>query len=143
MACALFRRQVIDEIGDLDARSFFLYCDDVDYSWRLRLAGYRAIFHPQARVFHDKRLTPSGGIQVGPSEEHFAAEAALILAHKWSRPDLVERFGAALLSGTPRQREALESFRQRELRGDLPEPIDPDHSVGQFFGDGYWAKPRW
>jgi hypothetical protein len=143
MACALFRRDVIDEVGDLDAKSFFLYCDDVDYSWRLRLAGYKAIFHPQAKVFHDKRLTVADGVQIGPSEEYFAAESALVLAHKWSRPDLVTRFETALAMGAPGQRKAVDAFREKQLRGELPDPIDPEHRIGQFFGDGYWAKPRW
>lgn len=35
-ACAVTSRDVFDEVGGFDAETFFLYCDDVDYSWRVR-----------------------------------------------------------------------------------------------------------
>jgi GT2 family glycosyltransferase len=142
-ACALIPRKVIAEVGEFDAESFFLYCDDVDYSWRIRQAGYKIIFHPPARVFHDKRLDANGKLQVGSAEVFYAAEAALMMAHKWSRSDLVKQFLNGILEhGSPLQREAAESFLKRRKVGDLPDPIDPEHRVGEFH-EGNWAKHRW
>lgn len=142
-ACALIPRRVVDEVGGFDARSFFLYCDDVDYSWRIRLAGYRVIFHPPARVFHDKRLDAEGHMRVSSAEEYYAAEAALLMTHKWSRPDLVAEYLAALQRGTPLQQKAAAAFCERRTAGSLPTPIDADHRVGEFHDFGNWARHRW
>jgi GT2 family glycosyltransferase len=142
-ACALIPRQVVATVGPFDSASFFLYCDDVDYSWRIRLAGYKVIFHPPARIFHDKRLRADAGLVVGAAEEYYAAEAALLMAHKWSRPDLVTEFLTTLEGGgTELQRKAAAAFRKRRSCGDLPSPVDPDHKVGQFHGNN-WARHRW
>jgi hypothetical protein len=142
-ACALVPRRVFHEVGDFDSSSFFLYCDDVDFSWRVRLAGYKILFHPPARVFHDKRIDALGQMQVGPAEEYYAAEAALMMVHKWSRPDLVRKYLAGLLAnGSPRERDAAEAFARRRRSGDLPQPLDPSHEVGEFYGFN-WARHRW
>jgi hypothetical protein len=134
-AGCLVRRQLIDEIGGFDSDSFFLYCDDVDFSWRARLAGYRVVLQPTARLFHDKRLTTGGTMIVGDAEVYYAAEAALMLAWKYSRPDLAESWAASLLDASnPLQVQAAQRFRARMAEGTLPEPIDPEGSVAQFVG---------
>jgi GT2 family glycosyltransferase len=55
---ALFamRREVYDAIGGLDATGF-LYHEDVNVSWLLRLAGYRLYCVPTSRVRHDYFLS--------------------------------------------------------------------------------------
>jgi hypothetical protein len=142
-ACALVPRTVFQEVGDFDSSSFFLYCDDVDFSWRVRLAGYKVVFHPPARIFHDKRIDSRGRMEVGDAEEYYAAEAALMMVHKWSRPDLVTKYLTGLrANGSPRERDAAEAFVRRRRTGDLPEPLDPMHRVGQFHGFN-WARHRW
>jgi GT2 family glycosyltransferase len=51
-AALLVRRAAWEAIGGL-AEPFFLYHDDVDLAWRMRLAGWDVRFQPQARVCHD------------------------------------------------------------------------------------------
>lgn len=48
---ALYARSLLEELGGFDA-DFFAYLEDVDLAWRARLAGWRCIFQPQARVLH-------------------------------------------------------------------------------------------
>ncbi len=48
---ALYRRSLFDEIGPFD-EDFFAYLEDVDLAWRAQLAGWRALYVPQARVSH-------------------------------------------------------------------------------------------
>jgi len=50
-ACALLRRDMIDEIGLLD-EGFFMYFEDVEYCHRARDAGWRLVHNPDARVVH-------------------------------------------------------------------------------------------
>lgn len=47
----LMRREVFEEAGGFDPK-FFMYLEDADLSWRLRLLGYRIGFAPDAVVAH-------------------------------------------------------------------------------------------
>ncbi len=137
-AGALVRREVIEKTGGFDPDSFFLYCDDVDFSWRARLAGYRVVHQPTAQIFHDKRLTNQATMQVGEAEHYYAAEAALVLAWKYSRPDLSEKWATEMeQSGMDLQRKAAAEFRGRQERGRLPTPLDPDGEVAEFMGTDF------
>jgi GT2 family glycosyltransferase len=63
-ACAaamLVRREVFLNLGGFD-ESYFCYMEDVDFGFRLRLAGGRAVQAPLARVSH-----VSGGVSAGHS----------------------------------------------------------------------------
>lgn len=48
---ALYRKSMLDEIGLFD-EDFFLYMEDVDLAFRARLAGWRCIYVPRAKVYH-------------------------------------------------------------------------------------------
>ncbi|GAB6067989.1 glycosyltransferase family 2 protein [Methylothermus subterraneus] len=50
-AAALYRRQDVLEVGGFD-EDFFCYFEDVDLGFRLRLAGKRCYFLPEAVVYH-------------------------------------------------------------------------------------------
>ena len=51
-ACsAMYRKSVLKEIGLLD-EDFFIYFEDVDWSFRAHLRGYRIINVPASRVYH-------------------------------------------------------------------------------------------
>lgn len=48
---ALWKTEVIDKIGFFD-NMFWMYQEEVDLAYRLRYAGYKAIFVPNAVVYH-------------------------------------------------------------------------------------------
>lgn|GEM_PF-5511583 len=50
-ACYLVRRTIIGEIGGLDEH-FFMYLEDAESTWRIRAAGNRVAFSPQATAIH-------------------------------------------------------------------------------------------
>ncbi len=54
-AAFAIRRAVFDEIGGFDDR-FFLYVEDIDLSWRARLAGHACLHVPASVVYHDYTL---------------------------------------------------------------------------------------
>ena len=137
-ACALTTRKAFDEVGGFDSETFFLYCDDVDYSWRLRLAGYRVVYEPAAAVFHDKRLTLSGDWPASAAEIYYSAEAAILLAYKYSRADLVRSIVAQYRTeGSEPVMRAVSEYESRLADGRLPTPLDPQHKVGQFIKGNY------
>lgn len=50
-ACLMLRRRAIDAVGLLD-EGYFMYSEEVDYCYRLRRAGWRLYWVPQAVVVH-------------------------------------------------------------------------------------------
>jgi hypothetical protein len=132
-ACMMVREGVLQQIIGFDSDSFFLYCDDVDFSWRARLAGFRIVHQPSARVFHDKRLHADGKLSVTEIERYNAEEAALLMAWKYSRPDLVDEWSEWMMqTGLPEHRSAVAAFEERRQTGRLPTPIDPHGTVAEF-----------
>jgi hypothetical protein len=137
-ACLIGATALFLRLGGFDADTFFLYCDDVDFCWRARLAGFRVVHQPSAVVFHDKRLNDNGGWMPSAAERQYSAEAALLLPYKYFRSDLTDRY---LDTFRRSQQEdllkAVEAFQDRKTTGRLPAQIDQDHAVGQFIDDGY------
>ncbi|MCX7521026.1 glycosyltransferase [Microbacterium sp. STN6] len=137
-ACLATAREVFDSVGGFDDDTFFMYCDDVDYSWRVKLAGFAVLHQPSARLFHDKRLSSGATYLPGDAEVYYSAEAALLLAHKYSRQDVVDRIISAFqASASPVEVKVLAEFERRRAEHRLPAQIDPGHDVGQFTSGNY------
>src|SRR6185437_4766525 len=58
-AAALYRRQALVDAGGFD-EDYFCYVEDVDLGFRLRLAGHKAIYVPDAVVHHVGSGTTGG-----------------------------------------------------------------------------------
>jgi len=136
-SCFLVRAEVVRETGGFDADLFFLHGDDVDFSWRARLAGWRVVHRPAARVFHDKRLDERAVIRPGARELEQSARAGVLLPWRYSRQDLALARLARLEAGGERTRTVAAELRARIASGSMPEPIDPDHLVGEFVGEDF------
>ncbi len=50
-ACMVIRREALDQVGLLD-ESFFMYSEDTELCFRLKRAGWRVVYWPEARVRH-------------------------------------------------------------------------------------------
>ncbi len=57
-AAALYRREMLEEIGLFDER-YFAYYEDVELAWRARRAGWRCLYVPAACVLHIHSATAS------------------------------------------------------------------------------------
>jgi GT2 family glycosyltransferase/trans-aconitate methyltransferase len=77
--CLMLRRSVLERVGYLD-ESLFLGSDDLELSWRLRLAGYRLLIATEVYVDH------KGGISFGalpsPTRQRLLDESTRALARK-------------------------------------------------------------
>lgn len=50
-ACIMVPRRVVEEVGMLD-EAFFMFYEEVEWCWRIKQAGYKVVYLPQARVVH-------------------------------------------------------------------------------------------
>jgi len=56
-ACPLYRREALEDVlidGEYFDESFFMYKEDVDLSWRLRLFGWLCFYDPEAIGYHGR-----------------------------------------------------------------------------------------
>jgi GT2 family glycosyltransferase len=51
-ACTVFRREVLDRVGGYDAQSFFMYSEELDLCRRIKQAGWRIVYVPEAHIIH-------------------------------------------------------------------------------------------
>lgn len=58
---ALPSSQVGDKLPQFFDEDYFIYLEDVDLAWRARLAGWRCLYVPQARVYHVHSATMKEG----------------------------------------------------------------------------------
>jgi N-acetylglucosaminyl-diphospho-decaprenol L-rhamnosyltransferase len=120
-AAMMVRSEVLAQVGAWDARHFFLYSEETDYSRRLRDAGYAIVFAPDAVVRH--RGAGSGS---SPQLEALLAVNKLRYYRKWHRPLPVAAFSAVLVVHhllrvrRPGDRAALTALMSRRARTALP-----------------------
>lgn len=50
-ACMMVKREAIDKVGHLD-EAFFLYNEEVEWSFRFIKAGYKSVFLPESSIIH-------------------------------------------------------------------------------------------
>lgn len=57
--CVLFRRDVFDRIGLMDER-YFVYWDDTDFLWRMRMADMKLVVDPLVLLYHKVSIATGG-----------------------------------------------------------------------------------
>jgi GT2 family glycosyltransferase len=97
-AASLIRRRAFEEVGGFDEKLFFMYCEDVDLSWKLWLKGWKCFYVPEASVNHRTQDLMPGKKRT--QENYFSFRNTLFLiyrfggARQWElmRTFLVKRF---------------------------------------------------
>ena len=82
-AACLIRRRAFEETGGFDDRIFFMYCEDVDLSWKLWLSGWKCVYEREAVVGHDtSRARPRWRRRL---EHYYSFRNSLFLFHRFGR----------------------------------------------------------
>src|SRR5947199_1550839 len=80
-AAVSVRRKAVGEVRGFDERIFFMYCEDVDLSWKLWLRAWRCIYVPEAIVRHyTQDLIPGKKRTV---ENYFSFRNSLFLFYRF------------------------------------------------------------
>lgn len=137
-ACTIIKTSIFHEISGFDEETFFLYCDDLDFSWRLRLCEYTIIYVPSAIAYHAKFLSSDGNWKPTSAEIYFSAEAAILLAYKWSHAERAEHLAKLYRNnGGDSEKKAAAEYERRKKEGRLPKQLDGEHKIGKFLKDDY------
>lgn len=132
--CLLIPREVWLGVGGFDER-FFMYMEDVDLSWRVKVWGGACYVVPAAYIGHyvgDRETSD------GPAEMHMLTSACL-LGHKWhsdafaagAHRELVSRWGVDADQGL------LTGELQRVPPRDVAKAA-PNFGHGFYFSRAYW-----
>jgi GT2 family glycosyltransferase len=80
-AAALVRRRAFEQVGGFDQRLFFMYCEDVDLSWKLWLSNWKCVYVAGAVVHHyTQDLTPG---KRRTAENYFTFRNSLFLFYRF------------------------------------------------------------
>lgn len=71
-SCLMLRRSMLDKVGLMD-ENFILYCDDVDWCYRMHKAGYSLWYLAETEVLHKKGGTINRESYKGIVEYHKSA----------------------------------------------------------------------
>ena len=122
-----YRREMLDNIGLFD-EDLFMYLEDVDLNWRAQLAGYRAVFAPQAIVYHHLSATGGGVI----ASYYTGRNTILVLAKNLPAP-IFRRYWPQIIGAQLKITcEALKAWQGAAARARLR---------GQLAG--LWYLPKW
>lgn len=55
--CIMLKAEALNRLEYLVDPRFFIFYDEIDYCWRLKLEGYRTVFVPKAAVMHKGSVT--------------------------------------------------------------------------------------
>jgi GT2 family glycosyltransferase len=125
-ACLAISRQAYDAIGGFD-EDFFMYCEDVDLSWRARAHGYALKTCPRALFLH-----ATTNREMTPETLQMIFESGITLARKWGAPD----FESWLKSELTLRGKAIPEF--------IPQKAPDEWSrFADFSYQFSFARPRW
>jgi GT2 family glycosyltransferase len=122
-----YRREMLEDIGLFD-EELFMYLEDVDLNWRAQLAGYRAVFAPQAIVYHHLSATGGGAI----ASFYTGRNTLWVLAKDLPGPIFRRHWPAIVGAQLKIARDALRAWRGEAARARLR---------GQLAG--LWGLSRW
>lgn len=138
--CALVPGNVFRQVGGFD-ESFFLYCEDVDISWRIRATGKKAYFSAEASIYHRKQLSLTG-ITTSQSESIWGVVSHLLLLQKYGKSrslaDMID-----LLQSGKEERFCDILTKYHEAKNLLQPASTAERAVARFDKTGNPSFNRW
>ncbi|MBP2232965.1 GT2 family glycosyltransferase/uncharacterized coiled-coil protein SlyX [Azospirillum agricola] len=125
-ACLMIPRAAYEEVGGFD-ETFFMYCEDVDLSWRARANGFALLSCPASLFLHEVTNRPRN-----PAVLRMIFESGVLLARKWGSSSFEDWLATELKAlGHP-----LPAVRPKPVAEAWRRYADFSHHFS-------FAKPRW
>lgn len=115
---AAYRREAWQQAGGFDP-ALWMYLEDVDLAWRLQRLGWRSIYAPEARIYH--QLSATGG---GVLASYYTGRNTLwVIARNWPGALLRRHWWAIVKAQLRIAWDAMRAWRgeaaRARLRGQL------------------------
>ncbi len=134
---AAYRRRMLEDVGLFD-ESFFMYCEDVDLSFRAQLLGWRCIYVPTAIVYH--MLSASGG---GSLASYYCGRNFLRVVARDMPGPLLRRYWPRVAASQFRLAgEALWHAREPAARARLRGQLDALRELPRLLRQRRTVQPR-
>lgn len=119
--CLMIKKDILEKTGLFDER-YFLYLEDMDFSVRIKKAGYKIFYEPKAIVWHKN----AGSSEVGSNlHDYFFTRNRLLFGAKHAslrtKFALLRESGRILLRGNKwRKRGVLDFYLGKLRKGSWP-----------------------
>ncbi len=93
-AALLCSREFVEDVslgGEFLDEAFFAYREDADLAWRGRLLGWRAVYQPDAVMWHARRVLPRGRRQLPPAVNYHSLKNRFLMRIKNLDPEVRRR----------------------------------------------------
>lgn len=91
-ACYLFKKEVLAKAGMMDEK-IFMYGEELEWCYRIKNAGYRICYTPEAEIIHSKGKSSEGAETAGISEEI----SSIVYFYRKHYPDLLHMTAVRIL----------------------------------------------
>ena len=126
-----YRREAWEAVGGFD-QDLFMYLEDVDIAWRLQLAGWEAVFAPQARLYHQLSATSGGSL----GSYMTGRNTIWVIAKNYPGPLLRKHWREVVAAQCKISADALRAWRGVEARQRLK------GQLAGLLGLGKWLRKR-
>ncbi len=125
-ACLAISRTLYEKIGGFDDM-FFMYCEDVDLSWRARAAGFPVKICPTAFFMHSVTNREDS-----PATRAMSLRSGILLARKWNSQEFEQWLTGELAA----LNEAPPEFIPQQVTTEMQKMADFSHQFS-------FSKTRW
>jgi len=113
--CVLISTKVFKKIGLLNPK-YFLYWEDADFSTRAKLAGFKLVYQPQARIWHKNSGSSGSGSLL---HDYYLTRNRMVFGFKYAKPRtklaLLRESLVKLLTGRPGEKKGIIDFYFKRL----------------------------
>ncbi len=113
-AAVAYRKEMLEDVG-LFEEGFFMYCEDVDLSWRAQLAGWKCVYVPEAVLYHHHGASSGGRL----ASYHVGRNSLWVIARNYPWPVLKKYWRRIVRAQWAIARKALGAWRGEEARARL------------------------
>jgi hypothetical protein len=111
--CVLIKTQVFKKIGLLNP-NYFLYWEDADFATRARLAGFKLIYQPKAKIWHKSSGSSGSGSHL---HDYYLTRNRLMFGFKYAsfktKFALIRESFRKLISGRPGEKKGIVDYYLR------------------------------
>ena len=130
-ACLLIPVLIYEKLNGFDP-AFFMYCEDVDFSWRARALGFKCYVCIGALVFHY--------VEDRSNRDLMAAKSQYVLAYKWGTTYDRDRAKERLIALRMQEQGDLESISEyiTMIDSDSIAKVKPNFNNGDIYAKDLW-----